>query len=107
MTPPMTNDLIERLRKVDYFPSIPDTPLPINPDGPEAAAHIEALAERVRELEGACLALDNAMLDLRDAFVRDGTYSGARGAAIKAMNAAITRARQARKDKGNDTLTSL
>jgi len=56
MTPPMTNDLIERLRaaytKTDArFGEFEGDH--INPDGPEAAAHIEALAERVRELEGA------------------------------------------------------
>ena len=56
MTPPMTNDLIERLRaaytKTDArFGEFEGDH--INPDGPEAAAHIEAQAERVRELEGA------------------------------------------------------
>ncbi len=55
MTPPMTNDLIERLRavytKTDHrFGEFEGDC--INPDGPEAAAHIETLAERVRELEG-------------------------------------------------------
>jgi hypothetical protein len=46
----MTNhaDIVKRLRA---FPA--NYPRPFNPDGPEAAALIEALAERVRELEGA------------------------------------------------------
>jgi hypothetical protein len=53
----MTNDLIERipqllakLRKRYGHLQWPGGRLE-NPDGPEAAAHIEALAERVRELE--------------------------------------------------------
>jgi len=58
MTPPMTHDLIdliERLREeaIDpYAPGLRHVSY-VNPDGPEAAAHINALAERVRELEAA------------------------------------------------------
>jgi hypothetical protein len=59
MTPTMTNDLIERipqllakLRKRYGHLQWPGGRLE-NPDGPEAATHIEALAERVRELEAA------------------------------------------------------
>jgi hypothetical protein len=58
MTPPMTAhaELIERLTatytKTDArFGEFEGDH--INPDGPEAAAHIEALAERVRGLEAA------------------------------------------------------
>jgi hypothetical protein len=68
MTPPMTNDLIERLRGgLVWFP---DTDMPdvyaTEAAMTEAAAHIEALAERVRELEGA----------LADANIRICAFAG-------------------------------
>lgn len=51
---------------------------------------ITALEEQARADGEAGRALDNALIDMRDAFVRDGVYSGAKGAAIKSMNRAIT-----------------
>lgn len=97
MTPPMTNDLIERLRAQAAYDRAHYPPA--NPLFSEAAAHIEALAERVREMEGA---LD----DLMDAeFAKDWrSWSPVRARHFLGMGRrydAYIRARQARKDKEN------
>ncbi|MCA3700797.1 MAG: hypothetical protein IOB84_13575 [Brevundimonas sp.] len=55
----MTNDLIERLRAQAAYDRAHYPPA--NPLFSEAAAHIEALAERVRELEGALGVADDAL----------------------------------------------
>jgi hypothetical protein len=61
MTPPMTNDLIERLRARIHARPGDEHAVFVNPDGPEAAAHIEALAERIRELEAGAQELLTAL----------------------------------------------
>lgn len=58
-------------------------------------ADLLQLIEENERLREAVKSLDDAILDVRDAFIRDGTYSGDKGRAIKSMNAAITKARQA------------
>ena len=42
------------------------------------------------EIVGVGRALVNALLDMKDAFVRDGVYDGSKGKAIKSTIAAIT-----------------
>jgi 8-oxo-dGTP pyrophosphatase MutT (NUDIX family) len=115
----MTNDLIERipqllakLRKRYGHLQWPGGRLE-NPDGPEAAAHIEALAERVRELEGEVTVSHRSILNLLDTVEMTlstfETSPAAREVALDARRliasakADVTEAspRQARKDKEN------
>ncbi len=116
MTPPMTNDLIAQLLSdaESFTGDFNSVALP----GPlankradrlrQAAAHIEAQAERVRELEGA--------LDVADDALRSYACCGLGNACIRSPDQcradcgqpaglaldAIASARQARKDKEND-----
>ena len=111
MTPPMTNDLIERLNMIvaelQGLPHVVQTCR-------EAAAHIEALAGRVRELEGA-LADANvsicafagpwAVRYARDFGLPEGhltaTHYDILEKAGARMDSFTRAARQARKDKEN------
>jgi hypothetical protein len=79
----------------------------INPDGPEAAALIEALAERVRELEGALepFARFAEMADADGQLWIDGSSiaevtTGALRHVVSYGD--LRRARQARKDQDNE-----
>jgi hypothetical protein len=91
----MTNDLIERLARIREVMN--HNSLLHDPQGvgeavlivDEAAAHIEALAERVRELEG-------LQPPHPDDFIVEGT-----GQLSLAAIDYLRRARQARKDKEN------
>jgi hypothetical protein len=96
----MTNDLIERLRADADAGVSSFSPLDhVTTEAgllTEAAAHIEAQAERVRELEGAL----DVIADDASPFNQTGEPLSVRIA--KDLTRRIELARQARKDKEND-----
>jgi len=97
----MTNDLIERLNMiVAELQGLPHVVQSCR----EAAAHIEALAERVRELEEAIDAFATDFIMAHDASPPD---SHLRLVAFRSAVRDLCVARQARKDKENDAPTSL
>jgi len=110
MTPPMTNDLIERAKQqiaADHAEFAARAEERHARERAAWAAHIEALAERVRELEGALDAADDALRSyaccgLGNACIRspDQCRADCGQPAGLALDA-IASARQARKDKEN------